>query len=60
MGDCGAASTPDVNSMHWNAAKYAFIEKKTGFDDIIIMRTNKPINYIIISRKLYNLIHPRV
>ena len=31
MGDCGAASTPDVNSMHWNAAKYAFIEKKTGF-----------------------------
>jgi hypothetical protein len=31
MGDCGAASTPDVNSMHWNAAKYAFIDKKTGF-----------------------------
>ncbi|MCC6252164.1 MAG: type IX secretion system outer membrane channel protein PorV [Bacteroidia bacterium] len=31
MGDCGVASSPDVNSMHWNAAKYAFIEKKTGF-----------------------------
>jgi hypothetical protein len=31
MGDCGAASTPDVNSMHWNAAKYSFLDKKFGF-----------------------------
>ncbi|MBN1159099.1 MAG: type IX secretion system outer membrane channel protein PorV [Bacteroidales bacterium] len=30
MGDLGAATRPDVNSQHWNAAKYAFIENKTG------------------------------
>jgi len=30
MGDVGVASTPDINSQHWNAAKYAFIEKKAG------------------------------
>lgn len=26
MGDVGAASFPDVNSQHWNVAKYAFVE----------------------------------
>lgn len=26
MGDLGVSSAPDVYSMHWNAAKYAFIE----------------------------------
>jgi len=31
MGDVGVASTPDANSMHWNPAKYAFIEKEVGF-----------------------------
>lgn len=31
MGDVGAASTPDAASMHWNPAKYAFIEPKAGF-----------------------------
>ncbi len=30
MGDIGVASTPDVNSMHWNPAKYAFIENDLG------------------------------
>lgn len=30
MGDVGAASVPDANSQHWNAAKYAFLEKKGG------------------------------
>lgn len=30
MGECGVASSPDVNSMHWNASKYAFAEKKLG------------------------------
>lgn len=28
MGDLGVASTPDVNSIHWNPAKLAFTEKK--------------------------------
>ncbi len=31
MGDVGVASTPDVNSQHWNVGKYAFIESKGGF-----------------------------
>ncbi len=26
LGDCGVSSSPDVYSMHWNPAKYAFIE----------------------------------
>lgn len=26
LGDVGAASQPDVNSQHWNVAKYAFVE----------------------------------
>ncbi|HEY9124319.1 MAG TPA: type IX secretion system outer membrane channel protein PorV [Bacteroidales bacterium] len=30
MGDLGAATTPDLNSLHWNAAKYAFLEDKYG------------------------------
>jgi hypothetical protein len=31
MGECGAATSPDINSMHWNASKYAFMTKKLGF-----------------------------
>lgn len=31
MGDAGAGTTPDVYSMHYNPAKYAFIEKNVGF-----------------------------
>jgi len=31
MGELGAATEPDANSMHWNSAKYAFIDKKFGF-----------------------------
>jgi hypothetical protein len=30
MGDVGVASSADDNSMHWNPAKYAFIEKDFG------------------------------
>jgi hypothetical protein len=30
LGDCGAASSPDVNSMHWNPAKYAFADRDFG------------------------------
>ncbi len=30
MGDIGVATTPDVNSMHYNPAKYAFIKKDVG------------------------------
>ena len=31
LGDGGVATSPDINSMYWNSAKYAFIENPTGF-----------------------------
>ncbi|MDP2721946.1 MAG: type IX secretion system outer membrane channel protein PorV [Bacteroidales bacterium] len=31
LGDGGVASSPDVNSMHWNAAKYSRIKDDMGF-----------------------------
>jgi hypothetical protein len=31
MGEAGAATQPDVNSIHWNPAKLAFAEKNMGF-----------------------------
>ncbi len=31
MGDVGVASSPDAMSMHWNPAKYAFINNDIGF-----------------------------
>ena len=31
MGDVGVATKPDANSMHWNSAKYAFVEDDMGF-----------------------------
>ncbi len=30
MGDLGAATSPDLNSLHWNASKYAFLEDNMG------------------------------
>ncbi len=30
MGDAGVATSPDVNSLHWNPSKYAFIQKDMG------------------------------
>lgn len=30
MGNAGVASTPDVNSQHWNPAKFAFIDGNMG------------------------------
>jgi len=30
MGDAGAATTPDINAQHWNAAKYGFIDSDMG------------------------------
>ncbi|MGD9930623.1 MAG: type IX secretion system outer membrane channel protein PorV [Mangrovibacterium sp.] len=30
MGDAGVATSPDMNSQHWNPAKYAFIESELG------------------------------
>ncbi|TVQ91535.1 MAG: hypothetical protein EA393_04555 [Bacteroidetes bacterium] len=30
MGDAGVSSRPDANSMHWNPAKYAFVDQEMG------------------------------
>src|SRR5690554_3744781 len=30
MGNAGVATTPDVNSQHWNPAKFAFIDSNMG------------------------------
>lgn len=30
LGDAGVASSPDANSIHWNVAKLAFVEKEMG------------------------------
>jgi hypothetical protein len=30
LGDAGVATTPDVNSLHWNPAKYNFIDNNVG------------------------------
>ena len=30
MGDLGVATSPDINSQHWNASKYVFAEEKSG------------------------------
>ncbi len=30
LGDAGVATRPDINSQHWNVAKYAFMEDKGG------------------------------
>ncbi|TND07638.1 MAG: hypothetical protein FD123_3190 [Bacteroidetes bacterium] len=31
MGECGVATSPDANAIHWNASKLAFSDKKMGF-----------------------------
>jgi len=31
MGEVGVASTPDANSLHWNPAKYTYLESDMGF-----------------------------
>ena len=33
MGDVGVSTSPDVYSMHWNSAKYAFIEDDFSVDN---------------------------
>ena len=30
LGDAGVATSPDINSQHWNASKYVFAEHKSG------------------------------
>jgi len=51
MGDVGAATSPDYNSMHWNPAKYAFIESDMGIAVSYTPWLRKLVNDI----NLYNL-----
>lgn len=44
LGDAGVSSSPDANSMHWNPAKYAFIDSDMGFS----------VNYTPWMRSLVN------
>lgn len=44
MGDAGVASSPDANSIHWNPAKYAFIDQDISLN----------LSYIPWLRKLVN------
>lgn len=49
MGDVGAATLPDVNSQHWNAAKYPFTEKNWAIGLSYTPWLNKLINDMSIS-----------
>ena len=59
MGDLGVSTSPDVYSMHWNPAKYAFIE-----DDLSIGLAYSPwlrklvpdmnIAYLAVSKRMSN------
>ncbi len=42
MGEAGVATTPDVNSQHWNPAKYAFMK----IDSVYKIKQNGTILYI--------------
>jgi hypothetical protein len=44
MGDAGVATSPDVNSQHWNAAKYAFMKENFALGVSYTPWLNKLIN----------------
>ena len=41
MGDAGVATSPDVYSMHWNPAKFAFIDGKGGCWNLLFTLAKK-------------------
>jgi hypothetical protein len=49
MGDIGIATSPDANSMRWNAAKLAFSEKEMGFSLSYIPWLRQLVNDINLS-----------
>src|SRR3972149_4181889 len=46
MGDVGVATSPDINSMHWNPAKFAFIEGNMGISMSYVPWLKKLVNDI--------------
>ena len=49
MGETGVATSPDANSVHWNNAKLAFIEKKYGFSLSYVPWLGKIVDDMAIS-----------
>ena len=49
MGDVGVATTPDVNSMHWNPAKFAFLENDLGISISFVPWLRALVNDINLS-----------
>jgi hypothetical protein len=49
MGDVGVATTPDVNSMHWNPAKFAFVENDLGISISFVPWLRALVNDINLS-----------
>ena len=41
IGDAGVATSPDAYSMHWNPAKFAFIDGESGSWDILCSMAQK-------------------
>jgi hypothetical protein len=49
LGDAGVATSPDVNSIHWNNAKLAFIEDDYGFAVAYTPWLGKIVNDMYVS-----------
>ncbi len=49
MGETGVATSPDANSVHWNNAKLAFIDKKYGFSMSYVPWLGKIVDDMSIS-----------
>lgn len=49
MGDAGVATSPDVNSIHWNNAKLAFIDNDYGFSVSYTPWLGKIVNDMFVS-----------
>ena len=49
LGDAGVATSPDVNSIHWNNAKLAFIDNDYGFSVAYTPWLGKIVNDMYVS-----------
>jgi len=49
MGDVGVATSPDVNSMHWNPAKFAFVDNDLGISISFVPWLRALVNDINLS-----------
>jgi len=49
LGDAGVATSPDINSTHWNNAKFAFIDNDYGFSVNYTPWLGKIVNDMFVS-----------